>query len=446
MCNKKVKVDGKSFCAYICDMVVDPSHLPDLVSQIHGPLQDQVKSIGTFEILLSVYIMSIIPFVIWMVTGIFLFVVGKLTKFQKVPNVEECAIILDNYLCNNDDALLPRPNRFPKVTCRAPEQDSFFWHNQELESSSSSSSSYQTNTNQEGDTVISGFSCRDWRYHHYSKEKKKKKEASRSSHIPFDFSTERHRDRSATLQDQSMIDRRIHLYKAFGYAPLVGDEAEKEEKENDHHQQTGGGGGGRCCYRFKKSLRFLRGNFVMLLLAWVQLLSFTSMMSLALYAINTEPSNILALSGLAWSFFLYQGGLADLMKQYLYYFILLINDKIHVGTLCRLDGRTKGVTCIVKITPLCVVVMVKQFYEPQFIPSSSSSSTATTKRVYGRAEEISFIYVPNYDFYMYHMIVPFEWRNYCGYMTFPSHGPPASVPPPSSSGMPGSFMATTTKT
>jgi hypothetical protein len=140
------------------------------------------------------------------------------------------------------------------------------------------------------------------------------------------------------------------------------------------------------------TIRYLRGNFIHSLVATMQLLSTGLLVALSLFALNTDPLSALAFTGIAWTALWFQGGLIDLFRNYLFYFVIICTDKFHPGNILQVQGQMAEPGCVLKITPLCTVIAVKRFHGM------------------GREEEIDFIDINNYAFFVYPVMTAFRWK------------------------------------
>jgi hypothetical protein len=150
-----------------------------------------------------------------------------------------------------------------------------------------------------------------------------------------------------------------------------------------------------CYSRFEEShsaRRYLRGNFILTLVATIKLLASGIMITLGTFALDTDPLTILAFTGVAWTALWFQGGIVDLFRNYLYHFVILATDKFHPGNIVMLEGHTKEPGCVFAITPLYTVLMTKH------------ADAA------GRSEELLFEDVPNYNFFVYPMTTAYRWK------------------------------------
>lgn len=147
-------------------------------------------------------------------------------------------------------------------------------------------------------------------------------------------------------------------------------------------------------YTMNYNMKYFRNNVVLLMISTMKLLLALIMVTLALFAMNTDPISILTLSGVAWVALWFQGGLSDLFKNYLYYFIILFNDKIHPGNIISLEGFSNEFGCVVEICPLYTVLIVKRYVQKDYI----------------NTEEFMFIDVPNSNFYLYKTVIVSKWK------------------------------------
>jgi hypothetical protein len=288
-------------------------------------------------IFLAVFLLSLIPLILWFVTVITDFLFHKCSKIQRKPSIQDCINILDNYLDEDTVSDLTK--------CGYGNPQNLFWYAQDDENDLNDVDLGNT-TNDANDTRI-------------SMEQQQKKHQQQQQQPRFSNFTR------TTYKTEEKVHRMLHLHKTYCYSQL-------EE--------------------FHSTRRYLRGNFILSLVATMKLLVTGIMVTLSLFALDTDPLTVLAFTGVAWTALWFQGGVVDLFRNYLYHFVILSMDKFHPGNIVMLEGHMKEPGCVYAITPIYTVLLIKR-------------ADAT-----GRAEELLFEDILNYNFFVYPMTTTYKWK------------------------------------
>lgn len=294
-------------------------------------------------IIIAICLLSLIPLVLWFVSTIADLLFYKWSKIQRKPSIRDCVEILDNYLTED--------NVSDQLYYGQGNSHNIFWYadnntnDDDDDNKKDNSELMEDGSKMEIETRINMTTQKNYRH------KYKTKVAPSST---YDYMT-----------SQEKVQHMIHVHKTYCYSRF-------EESHSTRH--------------------YLRGNFILSLIATIKLFSSGIMVVLAMFALNTDPLTVLAFTGVAWTALWFQGGIVDLFRNYLYHFVILSTDKFHPGNIVMLEGHTKEPGCVFTITPIYTVMLTKR-----------SSTT-------GRSEELLFQDVPNYNFFIYPMTTAYRWK------------------------------------
>ena len=283
------------------------------------------------SISLSLCLLSSIPLLLWLLTTMTEFLFHKCTQIQRKLSLIDCIQILDNY-SDKDTA-----DDLDDSGYANPQN--LFWYSNEGDAN--------------GNDRMQVIDTRD------DVRINVNRRTEEETAVPY------RSDTSFSYESHQKAERMLHLHKTYCYSG-----------SEDYHATR----------------RYLRGNFILALVATMKLLLSCIMITLSLFALNTDPLTVLAFTGVAWTALWFQGGVVDLSRNYLYYFVLLISDKFHPGNIVMLEGYMKEPGCIYRITPLYTVFLIKRENRD------------------ARAEELLFLDVMNYNFFVYPQATAFRWK------------------------------------
>ena len=292
-------------------------------------------------------LISLIPLILWFISAVTELLFHKCTKIQEKPSLMDCVQILDNYL--------DRSVATDLADCGYDNPQNLFWI---VDADDDEDANYGGVIENEEDVSIQMPPA------HGKIQNNAKKTGHRLQTQPRD--TNKSTKSFHAQETIQKADHMLHLHKKYCYS--------KFEENN-------------------QTKRYLRGNFILALVATIKLLTSCVMMTLGLFALDTNPLAVLAFTGVAWTALWFQGGIVDLSRNYMYHFVMLASDKCHPGNIVMLDGCMKEFGCVYQITPLYTVLLIKR---------SGGGD--------GRSEELLFLDEMNYNFFVYPMLTAYRWK------------------------------------
>ena len=288
---------------------------------------------------MALCLLSSIPLVWWLISVLTELLFYKCSKIQRKLSLRDCIGILDNYL---DEDMVADLTKYGYGGGNA---QNLFWYVENDDDDASTTGSpmnVEENIGTANDVAIDvGSGKTQGRSYNYSN------------------------NAGYSFKSREKVKRMMHLHKTYCYSQL----------EEEHSAK-----------------RYLRGNFILALVATMKLLVTTLFITLSLFALDTDPLTVLAFTGVAWTALWFQGGVVDLFRNYLYHFVILSTDKFHPGNIIQLEGHMKEPGCVFYITPLYTVLLIKR-----------------TDAV-GRIEELLFVDVLNYNFFAFPMSTSLRWK------------------------------------
>jgi hypothetical protein len=338
----------------------------------------------------AVFALSFIPILMWFITATTDFALKKCSKVYRSPSLEECRIILDNYSKSGlyfepDDivVVIDDDTGIQRAIRSASMGESAFWDpNAGL---------------WEGDDYGGADRYDDYSQYPGEGEAEEIEPSAETKWNESDDRSRRHRGRRKKSSRK-------------GRDGMDDDYDDDDEGNGRHGAWNGDVAGGKtrrdkcmkvhgdyCYTRLEeehKTRRYLRGNFILAVIATMKLCACSVIVVAVTYALDTDPTATVAFFGLVWGSMWFSGGLSDLFRNYLFYFVILFTDKFHPGNVLGLEGRMREFGCVVDIEPLCVVVLVRRISEGD--------------RRY--REDLLLLDVSPYDFFAYQTATVLMWR------------------------------------
>lgn len=303
-------------------------------------------------IFVAMGLISLIPLVLWLLSEIIEFLFRRCTKIQRKPTLLECIQILDNYFDKNttiDDENAYGDDNDPQYAFwYTNENDKEEQHEDEEVITNDSSGNI-------GDVSIKMPYIEDGVFASPPGTTKQR----------YNDYSKRHIDPIRYRNAKRNLKHMLHLHKTYSYTRAEG-----------HHSTR----------------RYLRGNFILALKSSMMLIVSCVMITFSLFALNTDPFTVLAFTGVAWAALWFQGGVVEISRNYLFHFTMLFSDKVHPGNIIMLDGYMKEFGCVYEVTPLYTLLLVERSFNE------------------GRSEELLFLDISNYNFFVYPMLTAYRWK------------------------------------
>jgi hypothetical protein len=141
------------------------------------------------------------------------------------------------------------------------------------------------------------------------------------------------------------------------------------------------------------TLKYIRSNGLTAVTSVISLNFVIAFVALGLFALDLDPLTTLTLSGVTWTALWFQGGLSEVFKNYLYYFLILLTDKTHPGNIVNLPGYCDTDVCVVEVLPLYTVGIIRIF----------------GKTVGDHVDEFRFVDIPNSVLFTLKMETVYRW-------------------------------------